>query len=246
MLSDLASVGAGLGKPDPALRRLGVNGRNESLIGRLMHIGTSSTGIADAQKIGVDLFEVSSEGEPPLMALCTLNRAGRYADRAVGLLDAAEAAEKGGGRSKLLAMRAKDGSGPMHWAARALCPETIALLGNLGQTPLEKDESGKSAGHWAAKKYGEKNQAKVGPTLKALSLADQDWAALAAKGPIEAISDLLEQAPAAAKSKSGSARDALNVLRSRGAHGASIADRAEIISEMSEGEKPRKARSRSI
>lgn len=257
MLSDLAAIGAVLSGPDPLFADIGINGRNESLIGRLMHIGASSKGIADAQKIGVDMFEISGEGESPLMALCSLNRAGRYADRAAGLLDAAEASEKGG-RDKLLALRATDGSGPMHWAARALCPETLGLIASLGQIPLEKDKSGKSAGHWAAKKYGEKNQSKVGPTLKALSVAGQDWAALdkkgvsamaalAAKGPIEVISDLLEQSPAAAKSKSGSALDALNALRSRGAHGASIADRAEIVSEMSTSEAPsKKGRARSI
>jgi hypothetical protein len=245
-LSSMAARSATLAGPEAL--SYGYNDLVESTIGRMLHVGLSALGIQNAARIGVDLFALDDKGRGALETLFGLDRAGRYAERAASLLDCAEAVEPGG-RARMLAMRGKDLSGPIHWAARALCPQSVALLADLGADPNAKDKAGKTAGHWAARKYGEKREHKVGPTLKALGLAGQRWgeidnkgvsalAELSAKSPLGPLGDILDHHPETidAKGAGVSAKSAMDALRARaGGHGAALADRAQIKAELSTG-----------
>lgn len=237
-LAFLASQGCKLSGDEPIVH--GYNGLAESLIGRLLHIGASPHGIHDAAKIGADLFALDGEGRCALETLYSLDRAGRYAERAAALLDAAEGAVPGAGRGRMLAMRGKAGSCPLHWAGRALCPESVGLFADLGQDPNEKDSAGKTAGHWAAKKYGAKKADKAGPTLAALSRAGQRWdeldnkgagalAELAKKAPLEPVAALLDEQPQAALAKTSRSPSAIDALRNRQEERAkALADKADM------------------
>ena len=245
-ISSMAAHSATLAGPE--VLSCSYNDLVESTIGRMLHVGLSARGIQNAARIGVDLFALDDKGRGALETLFGLERAGRYAERAAALLDCAEAVEPGG-RARMLGMRGKDLSGPIHWAARALCPQSVALLADLGADPNAKDKAGKTAGHWAARKYGEKREGKVGPTLKALGLAGQRWgeldnkgasalAELSAKAPLGPLGDILDEHPEAIDAKGGGlwAKSAMDALRSReGGHGAALAERAQIKAELSAG-----------
>lgn len=204
-----------------------VNGANESLIGTLMHMGASPEGIKSANQIGVSALDRSEAGNrSSLQQLFELGRAGSQKPRLLALLGAAEQ-EKEGGAKELLAMTGKDGEGPMHWAARSLCAESIAALAERGCDPNAADKKGATAGHWAARKYGAGSAKKVAPALAALSKAGQRWeamdkkgktamAALADKGPIEAIREHLIENLDALNVKAGSAKSASEALVARG------------------------------
>lgn len=221
----------------------GYNSIVESQMGRLLHIGAGVEGISHAVKIGVNPFALDASGRSALENLFDLDRAGRYVDRAAALLDCADTLETGG-RDKMLAMRGKKGSTPLHWAARALCKESVAMLLDLGADPNAKDEDGKTAGHWAAKKYGAKSAPKVGPVIEALTKGGHDWktldekgvsalAALAAKAPLEPLSEALAAHVDAVRIKGDGGKSALEVLAARGgANATALAQKMDMLSEL--------------
>lgn len=126
----------------------------------------------------------------------------------------------------------------MHWAAQALCAEAVALFAEHGLDVHARDSAGKTPGHLAAKRYGAKNQKKVEPTLRALSSAGFDWAsldkkgvsalaALAAKGPIEPLADIVKSAPDSLSAQGGDAPAAQGILAKRG--GAALAAVESVV-----------------
>lgn len=238
LLAFLSNAGCKLAGSEPIVD--GYNGLSESLIGRLLHIGASPSGIACAARLGIDLCALDNEGRNALETLYGLDRAGRYAERAAALLDAAENIKPGSRRRLLDGRSAKDQSGPMHWAARALCPQSLGLFADLGLDPNAQDKSGKTAGHWAAKKYGAKRADKVGPTLAALSEAGQKWdaldnkgtsalAELAKKAPLDPVASLLDTQTTALHAKGSRAASAIDTLRARESrHAKALAEKADL------------------
>lgn len=237
-LARLHDFGARVKPEDSMASTTWVPGRNDrlSLMGALLESEISPAGIATASSMGARALDLSLDGQSIIETLFDLGAAG-LAGRARALLAAADKVAPGGAAT-LLAHKAKDGSGPMHWAAQALCAEAVALFAEHGLDVHARDSAGKTPGHLAAKRYGAKNQKKVEPTLRALSSAGFDWAsldkkggsalaALAAKGPIEPLADIVKSAPDSLSAQGGDALAAQGILAKRG--GAALAAVESVV-----------------
>lgn len=255
LLLGLAALNVKLTGPE----RGGFSNDSESLLGRLMHIGASGAAVEAAIKVGVDWRACNASGDPVIKQLFALNRAGGYESRLMGLIAGVGPEHS----AELLGQKDKDGAGPMHWAARALCADSIKHLHALGLSPNDKDAKGASSGHWAARKYGAGKDKKIASTLVELTRCNQDWkildhkgksalAALCAKGPLEPVAALLEKEPSAmeAKGKSGkSAKDALIKRSAQDPRAGSMVEQADIsasVAPVPTGDAPAKSNRRRI
>lgn len=226
----------------------------DSVMQALLASEISPKGILTAASMGVDPLAPAPSGMGSLQRLFNLGATG-LAGRARALLEAADLAESEGAK-KMMTELAKDKSGPLHWAASALCPEAIELFAARGADVHAKDASGKTPGHWAARRYGAKNQKKVGPTLEALTNAGFDWstldkkgvsalAALASKGPIEPLAAIVAKTPEALEAGSSSSKKASTRLAERGGAALSAVESAALggsIEEPKSKPEPKKSR----
>ena len=198
----------------------GSAGENFALARALVESGLEPDAYACAARIGVD-FSCAPPDDSLIEKLFFLDRKG--AEKTLEALLREAALKDPAAPARLLAYRGKQGSGPLHWAARDLNPQAIELLCSYGAGIMQADDKGQTAGHWAARKYGEKASKKVGPTLQKLAELGFDWnaqdhsgssalAALAAKGPLEPILGILRAAPEALTrgAKGKTAEDKLN------------------------------------
>jgi len=160
------------------------------------------------------------------------------------LLVAEFAEKKAPGLAKtLVAMKNGSGASAIHWAARALSVDALELCLAHGADINARDNEGQTALHWAARKYGKKAQEKLAGVVQWLKNHGLDTtavdsagvtgvAALAKKGPIDAVMKILESAPETADQKSSAGVSAIDHLRNRGGHGLAVAETLLLDAEL--------------
>jgi hypothetical protein len=220
-LAELADLGAKLAPKKPMEEHPAAQAATAGLaveaLGSLLRMGASlSRGKGQSEL---------ARGEPSLME--TLLSGGEKSLRwAVAALDAAEAAKKGGARA-LLMEKGPGGRTGAHWAARAASAKGLALVIERGGDPLARDDEGRGALHELAARHGKKAEANALAIVKTLAESGYDWTAadnkgrapldeMAKRGPIDAIEEILRQAPSAANPRGPEGQGAIEKLRERG------------------------------
>ena len=222
---------------------------NYALACSLVESGLEPEAYASAARIGVD-FSCAPPDDSLIEKLFFLDRKG--AEKTLEALLREAALKDPAAPARLLAFRGKHGSGPLHWAARDLNPQALELICSYGADIMQTDDKGQTAGHWAARKYGEKAAKKVGPTLQKLSELGFDWnvqdhggasalAALAAKGSLEPILGILRSVPEALTS-GASGKTAEDRLNARNDGSASLAQQAVFSASLPDAAPSRKNR----
>lgn len=212
----------------------GGKGEEEGLVLECLRAGGGERLLGALARLQADFGWKGKDGRSLLMALFDLGGRGDKAARARDLLEAAERAEPGG-KAKLLAARDARGAGAAHWAARALCAGSLELLKAEGADPREADRDGKTIARWAASRYGAKAQKAALPAMRWMIAQGVDFGAkdskgvsaleaLARRGPIDAIAEVIRADPSAALSKGGKGKAPIEVCVERGGEAASAAE----------------------
>ena len=218
-------------------------GRGDGVIHRAQKFQLKPEVIAALVNLGADVGRPNHSGKTPLQALMeaegptALNRAKKF-------LFAIEAGRPGAA-DEAWAAPGKDGSKPIHWAAKSLNLAMMEWAESRGETLAATDSKGNTAAHWAASKYSAGKDAKSQAMIAWMDRHGIDWMATNRKGDTAAAVyarrgtgaralEAIRRAPAVATAGNKKGESALDALGARNMHWRAEAESVVLASELRE------------
>jgi len=217
-LAGLLRAGVKLGPDNRAV------GHGDGVAHAALRSKANAPELALLAQLGVDFARPDNKGRTPLQLLMESESA-TASITVQAFLQAIEAGRPGADRQALDAP-GKNGSRPIHWAAKSLNVQMLELALARGGSLLDIDAQGNTAAHWAAAKHSSSKDEKSKAVIAWLDRNGVDWmaanrkgdtavAVFARRGTSKRAMDIIQRIPSAATAANAKGVSALDELGAR-------------------------------